>query len=131
MSMGGTWWRMQNSTRLSPLGKTNASETVLVQFQTFLRYKPVSLFRMSHFIGVTVHSGRQRNGCVVQNCNSAHAETKSIANARHENSVVFSITKLLRYNLWKKLRAVEHVAWLNSDSMHFFIWATASEISLT
>src|SRR4051812_25152367 len=26
ISIGGIWWRMQNSTRLNPLGKTKASE---------------------------------------------------------------------------------------------------------
>src|SRR5690242_20374232 len=51
MSMGGIWCWMQNSTRLTPVGKTNASDALLVQFQTFFKYKPVSLLRISHFIG--------------------------------------------------------------------------------
>ena len=63
---------------------------------------------------------RQRNDCVVQNCNSAHANLKSIADAIRENSVVIPATKRNCHIFGKNVRAVAQVAWLNSDNVQFF-----------
>jgi hypothetical protein len=146
MSIGGTLWRIQNSTRLNPFGKTNASETLLVQFQTFFKYKPVSLFRISHFIRSPSPRKLARTLALPSSPftvpdSAPKASFKTVARRMRELkaarmpvvkiSVIFLRTSRRRHNLRKKSRAVAPVAWLNSSSVHFFISATAWEISFT
>src|SRR5947199_7363464 len=104
---------MQNSTRLRPFGKTNASDTLLVQFQTFFRYKPVSLLRMSHFIHVTVYSGKDSAMIALFKLQLGSCKNKSNANASRRVSVFFPADALICYSFLKNSRAVAQVAWLN------------------